>query len=482
MIRCLKILLVDPAGWQGSSVGNKPYPNVGLAYMISALKVRGYDVVLVDMNNNCVAEDQLITIAKQFHPDIVGFSIKTATMKSARASGKFLKEFLPEVSIVVGGAHATLGCISLAQDSWIDRIIYGEGEETFPAFCDDYLEIWKSLDSTSRFVEEPGQGKGALVSNLDKLAFPDYDSFSSNVLDAIRVSYPLVTSRGCPYQCIYCSVPRLCGTKIRMRSPLNVVSEIKAAVAQFGVTGFEIIDDAFNVDIDRCKEICRLLIEERLNLEWSCPNGLRADRVDEELAELMFHSGCRSVMVGIETADPQLLSTVNKGETIEDIAKGIKVFQDEGITVGGYFIIGLPGDSYQSQKRSVKFVQQMQISAHFNMLVPYPGTELWQWLEKNAHVIRDIEDCAHFSSSFQEARPVFETGTLGVNEYKRIYEMVHTRLGYFSLIVPDNLCGFRYYWRVTLLLLKYYPKGLWHRMLHAASDPKSFINIFRAKS
>src|SRR5208282_1124646 len=149
------------------------------------------------------------------------------------------------------------------------------------------------------------------------------------------------------------SVSEISGNKLRKRSPENIIEELKYAKKKYGIKSFEIIDDLFNLDIERCKKICRAILNEHLELSWACPNGLRADRVDKELADLMVNSGCTSVMVGIESADPVVLNTIRKGETIEDIERGIRIFQNAGLNVGGYFIIGLPGDSIKSQKLSV---------------------------------------------------------------------------------------------------------------------------------
>jgi len=221
------------------------------------------------------------------------------------------------------------------------------------------------------------------------------------------------------------------------------------------VTAFEVIDDVFNLDIERCKTFCMSLIKENLRLSWSCPNGLRADRIDKELAELMFKSGCQSVMVGIESADQTVLSSVHKGETIEDIEKGIHIFKNAGINVGGYFIVGLPGDSIESQKISVDFAKRIGINAHFNMFVPYPGTELWEWTKANARLLNSPEDGLHFADDSDKVKTVIETDDFPSSERRRAYEMVHTKLERFGMLIPANFSKWQYYCRMLCLIWKY---------------------------
>ncbi|MFH0965911.1 MAG: radical SAM protein [Planctomycetota bacterium] len=448
-----RITLVDPYGWQGAVSGFHPCPNVGLAYLVSALRARGHDVSLVDLDNDALTVEQGVAAIRNQRPDIVGISAKTATIKGARKLADKVKRALLGVTIVVGGPHTTFAWRELAEKPYFDVVFVGEGEHVLPTIC-SRLETRASVDNLPGVVTKQNLIGGFQLNrpligddDLERLPFPSYELFPDNVRKVIRQSYPLVTSRGCPFACTYCSVPTISGRQFRKRSRESVIEELKAAQRKYEVIGFDIIDDAFNVDINRCKEICYALIRENLQMQWSCPNGLRADRIDRELAELMYRSGCRAVMVGVESGDPRVFSGVHKGESLEDIEKGVRILRDAHMRVGAYFIIGLPGDSFARERQSIAFAEKFGLQAHFNMLVPYPGTQVWEWAKIEARFLRNPEDGMHFSDTSKRVRPVIETADFSGRDRRRAYEMVHTRLGRFDMIVPQTLPRWRQDWQ-----------------------------------
>lgn len=456
-----RIAIIDPRGWQGAATGYRPSPNVGIAYLIPLLRRSGHDLLIIDLNNEPLQNGLVMERIKQFDPDVLGLSAKTATIKDARSLAQQIKNLRPSLPIVLGGPHTIFAPKTLAKEPFFDVVFVGEGERAFP-------EIVASLNAGSL----PETAKGVLVEkgpeikpsidrplltqeDLESIPFPEYDLFPENVRQGIRRNYPLITSRGCVHKCIYCSVPEISGKRVRTRSADRIIEELVWARKSYGAEGFEVIDDVFNIDMDRCKEFCHALIRADLSMPWSCPNGIRADRLDSELAGLMRRSGCSSVMLGIETADPTVLATVRKGETIEEIEEGIRILQGAGIKVGGYFIIGLPGDSLQSQKKSVEFAKRMAIGAHFNMLIPYPGTAIWEWAKTNAKFISDIENGLHFADDSDKLNIVFETDDFTAYERKRAYEMTHTLLGRFDMLIPRHLSHWEHLSRRLNLLWEY---------------------------
>ena len=448
-----RILLIDPCGWQGGVNSDNTFPNIGIAYLTAAMRAAGHEVYIADMNNESTSNLEIVQLMRAERIGIVGISVKTATMGAARRLGSFLKQQL-ECIVIVGGAHASLIAGGLEKESWIDYVFMGEAEETLPLFCEqlgnadnkNYAGVWKRGELSAIPVH---------IQNLDTLPFPEYSLFPEKVIDAVALNYPLITSRGCVFDCIYCSVPIISGKRFRKRSLENIIAELKFAIDRFGIIEFSIIDDAFNLDMGRAKEFCHLLIRHNVRLRWSCPNGLRADRVDDELAELMFRSGCYSVMLGVETGDPVVFAGICKGETLGDVGMGIRTFQKAGIQVGGYFLIGLPGDSIRSQHLSVELVKRYDIVGHFNMLIPYPGTRLWDWVGKNGRLLRDIEDGLHFSDSGYKVLPVFETDDFKGSERTKAYEMVHTQVGRYELLVPKSYSRWRHWLSKLMLVLRY---------------------------
>jgi radical SAM superfamily enzyme YgiQ (UPF0313 family) len=454
-----KIVLIDPRGWQGAVNNNLPFANVGIAFLIPHLLKNGHEVSVIDLNNELMTDGEVLSLIKKIKPDIISFSVKTATIRDARELANQIKALFPQMPIILGGPHTTLCWQDLIKEPPFDIIFVGEGEQILPIICES-IDAKRSVDIVPGVVTKANYKESFNViqflnPDLDSLLYPCYDFFPENVKNALKTHYPLLTTRGCIYKCTYCSVSEISGNKLRKRSPENIIEELKYAKKKYGIKSFEIIDDLFNLDIERCKKICRAILNEHLELSWACPNGLRADRVDKELADLMVNSGCTSVMVGIESADPVVLNTIRKGETIEDIERGIRIFQNAGLNVGGYFIIGLPGDSIKSQKLSVNFVKKLGINAHFNMLVPYPGTKLWDWAQKNAHFLHKIEEGLHFADTSKMVDPIFETDDFSASERKYSYEMVHTQIGNYNLLIPFNISFWESYCIILRLLWKY---------------------------
>lgn len=251
-----------------------------------------------------------------------------------------------------------------------------------------------------------------------------------------------MTSRGCPYKCTYCSVGIVSGKRWRKRIPENVIEELQFAKKRWRITGFEIIDDVFNLDINRAKEICKLLIGSGLNLNWTCPNGIRADQMDDELARLMFRAGCQKVYVGVESGDPEVFNRIKKGENLESVKKGINILQKTGIHVDGYFIIGLPGDCLESTKRSLKFIKENKIGAHFNFLMAYPGTELYQWVLKEGRFLEPREGSFHFTNVSEDLKVTFETDEFPAKDKIFAWQMAQFVTGNFSFLYSEHFSFF----------------------------------------
>lgn len=205
----------------------------------------------------------------------------------------------------------------------------------------------------------------------DSYPFPDFslfDSYETFVANWQKDlwQYGILTSVGCPFRCIYCAA-RMRGWKAR--TPENCVEELRQAKKNYKIVSFEVLDDAFNVNKTRLLEFCRLV--KPLKLHWVCANGLRADLFDEEEASAMAKAGCDSVSFGVESTDPKVLETIKKGETIEKISKGVDTAKKYFRNVNGFFIIGLPGSSYQKDLKSIEWMTQKRVTGVFSFYVPF---------------------------------------------------------------------------------------------------------------
>ncbi|MFH1225462.1 MAG: radical SAM protein [Candidatus Diapherotrites archaeon] len=428
----MKIILCDPEGVVKGL-------NNGLAYIVAALAKRGYSSEVLDWNNRPEnAEEKLRRLAGA---DIIGISIKSFTLRGALEIARIARAKNRRALIVAGGPHVTLDAENfLRGNAEFDAAILHEAEDAFPEVADAAKGKGKPKLAAVKGIIFRSRGKlvrtkpRAFRESLDSIPFPDYAGFDS--MPQAMHEYPLVTSRGCPYQCTYCSVGKIIGKKFRFRSPQNVVAELEHAKGKYGITSFSILDDDFTLLMDRAKEFCRLLIGKNLALKWSCPNGIRADRLDAELVSLMKKSGCSFVAVGVESADPEVFAAIKKGETLETVRAAISLLQGAGIEVTGYFIVGLPHSTFERDLRSLEFARSAGLDhASWGILVPYPGTEVWDWVGKNGKILRDWKEGFHFGS---EPKCVFETSDYSEAERVRAYFMLNMRFGNYLMFFPQR--------------------------------------------
>ena len=391
-----RILLINPSGWQKESI------NLGLCYVAGSLLRAGHDVLIIDMNAKQMSDEELTEAIVKFKPLVIGLSIKTATANEAGRILSLLSKCFAEPVFVAGGPHITL-CVDSFMSSYTecDYAIMGEGEISFERL------VATVLNNTSPVCIEgvAYRDRDKIVINpleppkdLDALPLPDLDVIAGFSWSQFR--YPIVTSRGCPFDCIYCCVNKLTGSrKWRARSVSNVVDELEHVVRTKGITHFEICDDNFTLDIIRAKSICREIIRRGLNLSWYCHNGIRADRIDRELAVLMKNAGCTSIAFGIESGNPATFDSIKKGEALSVVVDAVHLVKDVGMNAVGYFIIGLPGDTLERFIETVRFQRSLHLAHYvFGLLIPYPKTEVWDIVCQRGTFFCDITETQHFSS------------------------------------------------------------------------------------
>ena len=423
----MKVFLIDPEGL------NKGL-NIGVGMLAACLKKAGYKVGVIDMNNN--SSDVRTRLAAVAKDDLIGISIKSFTISSAVQ----IAEMVGRKDLICGGPHMTIDGVNFLQENPSFSLgVWGEGEETLPglirAIKNGGIESVKGVihRQGSRIISSP---LAEFNPDLDSLPDPDYSDFDS--VNGKIIDYPLITSRGCPYGCIYCCVGSVSGKKMRFRSIERVVAEIERAKRDFCSESFAILDDNFTFDVERAKEFCRLLMKDGVDMDWSCPNGLRADRIDDELAALMAESGCKHASIGIESFDEGVFKGINKGESLAEIKKAVSCLREHGIRTNGFFLIGLPGDSLQRSLHSLKEASITGLnSAHWNIFVPYPGTKAWEWVEKHGTLRRSWKSGGHFGP---QVRPVFDTPGYSQTEMLRMYNRAnivsHNYSAFFNTCRP----------------------------------------------
>ncbi|MFC1891440.1 B12-binding domain-containing radical SAM protein, partial [Thermodesulfobacteriota bacterium] len=340
--------------------------------------------------------------------DIYGISVCSFTINDAL---KLINMIGKEKShrIILGGPHVSIADKGILNNKCIDYAIRGEGEFSFPALID---LIQRGDEKSSALHEIPGLiyrengnvkiNENKFISEPDDLPYPDYSGFSMDRYN----SYPIITSRGCPFKCEYCASHIIWGRKWRARTPENIVGEIDYLIKEWGRKEFIICDDTFNLDIDRAISFCNLLIQQNKAIKWDCW-GIRADKVSGELIDVMRRAGCIGITIGIESSNPKVLKNINKGETIHQIKDGIKIIKRNGVRLGGSFMIGNKGDTLDSVKETVRFARRSGLDGFgFYHAAPYPKTKLLDYVEKNGKYLTN-KDYTHYSH-FEDS-PIFET-------------------------------------------------------------------------
>ena len=443
----MKILFLDPPGYQRQGF------NLGLAMLCSALARDGYNPAIFDRNEG----GDLKLVLAMMRPGVVGISIKSATFSAAKKMARQVKALLPGAVVIGGGPHPTIepaDMLSLSED--FDLVLAGEGEQSMVELCrrlrdagldpdeepnsDNGLARREILAKAAAGIPGVGYrspdgevvtGPPVIVQELDQLAYPRLESFIN--LDAAARPYHLMTSRGCPFRCAYCSVRSISGSKLRTRSVESVVDELLYARSAYGIDGFEVDDDNFTLKIDRAKMICEAMVQRRVEIPWYLPNGIRAEMLDRELAHLLKLANCHTVALGIESSDPEVLNTIHKGMKPVQVQRAIKLLQAEGIRVMGFFIIGLPGSSLESDLSTIEFERNLTLDDRiYNAFVPYPCTEGYEWAKEHGNFLADYRDALHFSD---RDITVFETDEYP--EPQRKAALVLARLGTKALARDD---------------------------------------------
>lgn len=365
---------------------------------------------------------------------------------------KLLRARYPEITFVFGGPHITLSPPAIVDEVPGAVFIKGDAEYTLRDFVTrhaagerDFTDIPGVMyrDAAGLHTSEP---RTHTRQDLDTLPLPDFSSFDSR--DSLTL-YPLLTSRGCPYKCTYCSVPAISGSKWVYRSAESIINELDHVRNVLKLDRFVIVDDNFTLHKRRTESVCQAIIDRGYGFMWSCGNGIRADRIWPDTAALMYEAGCREVAFGIESLDADVFAGLVKGEDIAHIRHGIAVVQAAGIRVTGFFMIGLPGATYRKDLRTLAGARRIGLDNYFfGLTVPYPGTALWDWAQQHARFLVPWQNSYHISEVFRDGLervkvdPVFETPDYPAEARRRLFQVAQaskTRIKARSLRAVERM-------------------------------------------
>lgn len=388
-------ILRDHAGKFGIRVTHKTVlPPLDFAYAASVLEKNGYRYEIIDAPALNLGVQEILKNLSGSEPDLIVMNISAVSLIEDLKIAELVKKTTPKSKLCVTGSLFSVMPDLALNSSNVDVVIRNEIEYTVldlaRAIADEPLDdvMGIAFKKNGKIVKNPDR---PLVLNLDELPFPAYHRLPVN-----RYSFgsfrekpfmTMLTSRGCPFGCIYCPYPIGFGNLWRGRSAGNVLAEIQFLVEKFHVRSILFRDQVFTFDMKRTEEICRGIIEREMDINWRCET--RIDRLSKKLMSTMKKAGCVGLHLGVESGDPEILTKVaKKGLKINMIRKVFADAKDLGIETLAFFMVGLPGETKRSVWKSFQLAMEIDPDfIQFGVVTPYPGTELYRLAEDKGWIL-----------------------------------------------------------------------------------------------
>lgn len=401
----VKICLVNPGKL------SKDQPPLSLAYLAAYLKKYGrhnYEIKIADEN----AGENIFKVIKKFKPNIVGVTATTFQIIRAKEIASYTKKVDKSILTIIGGVHVTALPELTLKTTDFDIGVICEGEETFRELVDMYISKNGGLPledlRTIKGIAYKWDGifficeEREFIENLDNIPLPAHDLLDMDFYLKPRIvikglspqpAATILSSRGCPYKCIYCGSPRMYKGKVRFHSPERMISEVEHLIYEYNVKSFYFVDDVFTLNKERVRRFCELLIERGLSksIRWSCQG--RANLVTEkdlELYVLMRKAGCIQLEFGFESGSERVLGFLkNQSVTVSQNQVAINIIKKVGMRINGFFMIGTASETAEEMLKTQDFINKnlnKLDSFQISYTTPYPATKLWDLhgMDKNA--------------------------------------------------------------------------------------------------
>jgi radical SAM superfamily enzyme YgiQ (UPF0313 family) len=395
----MNVLLIRPE-FDGAQIS----PHLGLGYLSASLKSAGHKVKVLDGLREKIEYDPKdwdlvgLTAMSSYFPELC------KEVEKAKSHG---------LKTIIGGAHIICDPGQSLIDSGADYAAAGEGERTITQLASGkdpnqveglyYWEEGKPIKSNPDLSElfkqkvmyttKIGNQSRNFINNVDDFGEPDWENVDPRsypqtmphgTIYKSSPFAPIITTRGCPYSCSYCSAPITAGRKMRYRDPIKIVNEMENLINNYDVKEIQIEDDNFTLKRRHAVGVCEEIIRRKIKLDWSLPNGVRIDKLDPELLKLMKKSGCYFMSLGIESANQRILNIIKKRLDKNLVRNVVTMVKNSGIDAVGFFIIGFPTETKEEIMNTINFACSLDLErASFHKAMPLPGTELYDlWLKK----------------------------------------------------------------------------------------------------
>jgi anaerobic magnesium-protoporphyrin IX monomethyl ester cyclase len=427
----MRVLLASP---ESALWNERKHIPLGLGYLAAVLRDKGHSV---DIYDAAVEVESLETVVRRGSYELLGISAVTPLIVEAWEMAREGKRL--GMTTVLGGPHLTL----LPEESVgpdhpeVDYVIQGEAEESVLEFV-DALEGRRAMETVHGLYWQHGgelriNAPARLVPDLDAIPYPAHDLYKiaryanlqplTDGLDRRARAYTIMTSRGCPYKCTYCSKP-ITGNTWRPRSVENVVGEWRWLVRDLRASEIGLTDDIWNLKLDRAKDLCRALIAEGLNtVPWVTVHGMKVNHTDAELFRLMKEAGCKRVGFGVESGDQHILrDVVRKSQSFDMVRNAFRWARDAGLETMGFFIYGMPEETEETMEKTTELALELDPDlANFMLATPYPGTEMYDLIRQYGNIYaHEWQDYAIHSDRARFTMPDYDPD-LVVRKWKEAY-------------------------------------------------------------
>ncbi|MCI6994007.1 B12-binding domain-containing radical SAM protein [uncultured Methanobrevibacter sp.] len=395
-------------------------PPLGIGYIAAVLRDNGIDVNILDASAEDMDFKEFSEEIKNRSPDIISISALTPTINKALETAKTAKEVLPNSIIVMGGYHPTFDFEETLKNDFVDIVIRGEGEYVL-------RDLVETIENNGDLREVRGivfkeddnivlNPNADLIYDLDALPFPAFDLMPMDkykLLDMDTHMATMITTRGCPMKCSFCSSAAMHGRKMRQRSVDNILAEIDFLREKYDINTIAFMDDTFTLKKSRLMEFCDKLKQKDYEIMWGCT--ARVDTLDEEVLKNMKESGCITVFMGVESVDQNQLDSMDKGITVPKIENAFKMSRKLGIRTIASVALGMPGDTKKIMNKTIKFVHKLKPNyAIYSLSTPYPGTRFYkESFEKNLIKVKDW-------SKYTLISPILETADCSLKDLRKM--------------------------------------------------------------
>lgn len=417
-----KVLLIyPPAITFKANRDINPLPPIGLGYIASVVEDMGIDIKILDClvrgwNHEEEVDDILVRVGisddeikrhiTAFKPDLIGINCSFSRQhKMYHRMFDLVKQVDPKCITVAGGAHATVCPEEVLGDPNCDFIVIGEGENSFKELLGSLISGvgTRSIDGIGwkNNGETIINAKTKWIGDLDSIKSPAYHIMELDRYFNLDVSHglrhkdrfcPVVTSRGCPAKCAFCSAEKVWGRKYRTRSVGNIIKEMKLLKNRYGIEELMFEDDNVTADPNRAKELFSVMVKEKLSIVWDTPNGVGVWTIDESMLELMKASGCLRINFPVESGSQRVLDEViNKPLNLSKVRKLISYCRKIKLDYGMFLVIGMPGETITEMWQSFRFAASCGVyTPHISVATPYPGTRLLEDCKKNSFLKKEF--------------------------------------------------------------------------------------------